>query len=118
MSRVKFIGAPRQGFFLKSCLSVFSFPAGAEFQNVFLALSKRIGCSSSYPCTAHLGTAPVDVFGHGQETSAPNLSNGSSPTQGPGRARAVSNCFGLPALGVYVIEGDRQGVLGGQHHPP
>jgi len=48
---------------------------------------------------ARFGTAPVDLFGRGQETSAPNLSNGSSPTQGLGRARAVSNRFGLPAWG-------------------
>lgn len=39
-------------------------------------------------------TAPFDQFGHSQETSAPHLPNGSGPTQGRVRARAVSNLLG------------------------
>jgi len=102
---------------LKSLFGLVSFPAVPGFENVFLASSKRVRCSTCYPCTAPLGTAPIDLFGHGQETSAPNLSNGSSPTQGLGRARAVSNGFGLPSRGVSVAEGGGPAVLVAQHHP-
>jgi len=37
------------------------------------------------------GTAPVDSYGHGQETGAPNLQDGPLPAPVRLRARAVSN---------------------------
>src|SRR5207253_6022578 len=43
MSSVKSQRGASAEFFLKSCLCLFSFPAGSDFQNVFLALSKRVG---------------------------------------------------------------------------
>ena len=59
-------------------------------------------CSSCYPCTAPAGTAPVDSWGHRQETSAPNLQIGPLPAPVRLRARAVSNLLGRSVAWVSV----------------
>ena len=59
-------------------------------------------CSSCYPCTAPAGTAPVDSWGHRQETSAPNLQIGPLPAPVRLRARAVSNLLGRSFAWVKV----------------
>ena len=66
---------------------------------------------------APLGTAPNDVSGHGQETSAPNLSTGPLPAQGLLRARAVSNRCEPPVQGVKVKGSPGGGGLRADHRP-
>src|SRR5947209_20559952 len=92
-------GRLSRSFFLQKLFCSFSFPALAQFIETFSwHASNFVRCSTCYPCSALLGTAPVDSCGHGQETSAPNLQIGSLPTQVRLRARAVSNSLPLPSL--------------------
>src|SRR5207247_5124825 len=97
MSNVKTGEAPRQIFFFTSGFLFFPFRQCSGVENVFLASSNQFRCSSCYPCTAPVGTAPVDSCGHGQETSAPNLQSGPLPAPVRLRARAVSNPLHWPS---------------------
>src|SRR5204862_6128178 len=90
-------------FSSRSSFCCFSFPASAQYIETFpWHASNFVRCSTCYPCSALRGTAPVDSWGHGQETSAPNLQIGSLPPQVRGRARAVSNSLRSPSLWVPI----------------
>jgi len=96
-------GVRRRDFFLK-----------AVFVFCLFFLSRRFGVSKRYPGLRVSGVQPVllllsvhascseaahhDVCGPGQETSAPNLPNGSWPTQGRS-GRAPFQIVRLPAWG-------------------
>ena len=81
--------------FIKSFFSCcLPFCPGPKVETFSWRLQWASHCSTCYPCTAPMGTAPVDSFGHSQETDAPNLQSGLLPAPVRLRARAVSNCFG------------------------
>ena len=85
-------------FSLLKAVSVFlPFRRGSEFKT-FSWRGQRTGpLLFLLSVRGPAGTAPGDTCGHSQETSAPNLSIGSLPIPPVVRARAVSNCLGLPA---------------------
>lgn len=101
MSFVKYVGGVSD-FFIKSFFSGF-LSVGSGNGNVFLAaqLPKRL----LFLLSVHgpEGTAPVDTYGHSQETDAPNLHVGPLPAPVRLRARAVSNSSVLTSsLLVFV----------------
>src|SRR5580765_5468530 len=89
----------RSNFSSRSGFWCVSFPALAQIhRNVFLACEQRWPLLHLLSVRGPSGTAPVDSCGHDQETSAPNLQNGSLPTQVRVRARAVSNPLNVPSF--------------------
>ena len=97
---------PQKPFLVFSLsLDLFSFPAGSDLQNVFLAPATASAVALPAIRARPLSvprTAPYDSCGHSQETSAPNLQSGPLPAPVRFRARAVSNSFGQ-LLSVVLV---------------
>src|SRR5882762_591709 len=77
-------------FFIKSFFSGF-LSVATGFGNVFLAAQQPKRLLFLLSVHGPEGTAPVDTYGHSQETDAPNLQSGPLPAPVRLRARAVSN---------------------------
>src|SRR5205807_5483134 len=77
-------------FFIKSFFSGF-LSVGSGSRNVFLAVQQPKRLLFLLSVHGPEGTAPVDTYGHSQETDAPNLQSGPLPAPVRLRARAVSN---------------------------